>query len=378
MRDCRRFRPRSNPKRHARPRFGRDRFCRQAVRAGRVARRFVARARSRPRRRRRIGLGRRIAADAKTARANPPNRAFAFFGFDRRRNRRRQRSRRPRLAQCLAPRRAFRRRSLRGDPAASRRADPFRQRARRFHRRAAGPRIFWRRRRRDFVFGRNRRFVGGDSSQIVARARKRRIPSRRRIARARGLGANRRGVESTARGGGAARRVSRRFVSSHRRFHAARAVFARNRRRPLFAFRSLPQAGGVGTLRRCRRFGGRRARSVARLSLRGQCAGTQKYRRPAHGQAPRRNGLRRNADRRNRSRQRGARCGGGADGAPPWRAFIESQIENDDFDLAAAWRRLESIFARAAARREGGDVARAARLLGLDEARLRAATERDE
>ena len=125
VRDCRRFRPRSNPKRHARPRFGRDRFCRQAVRAGRVARRFVARARSRPRRRRRIGLGRRIAADAKTARANPPNRAFAFFGFDRRRNRRRQRSRRPRLAQCLAPRRAFRRRSLRGDPAASRRADPF-------------------------------------------------------------------------------------------------------------------------------------------------------------------------------------------------------------------------------------------------------------
>ena len=67
-----------------------------------------------------------------------------------------------------------------------------------------------------------------------------------------------------------------------------------------------------------------------------------------------------------------------ADGAPPWRAFIESQIDNDDFDLAAAWRRLESIFARAAARREGGDVARAARLLGLDEARLRAATERDE
>ena len=67
-----------------------------------------------------------------------------------------------------------------------------------------------------------------------------------------------------------------------------------------------------------------------------------------------------------------------ADGAPPWRAFIESQIDNDDFDLAAAWRRLESIFARAAARREGGDVARAARLLGLDEARLRAAMERDE
>ena len=128
-----------------------------------------------------------------------------------------------------------------------------------------------------------------------------------------------------------------------------------------------------------RRFGGRRARSVARLSLRGQCAGAQKYRRPTHRQAPRRNGLGcetliEEIDPANA----GLDAAAAADGAPPWRAFIESQIDNDDFDLAAAWRRLESIFARAAARREGGDVARAARLLGLDEARLRAATERDE